>query len=201
MHFRHLARENSVRGHFEVTWLEKTRIGVTSRSLDSRKLGSKSLRGRGNSRKLGSLSQSTKPINSHFLSFPAHLCPFHAWIVCQLQCSTLKPSNLHAHFQSISSQATSPSMFIFESCVNSMYVSLLLGWPLFVNACACLFQPYNLFQYIICFLSLSSSCYPSLINGHVPSALDLTHLRHFAVSLWAFTCPSDAWAVFVYAWF
>jgi hypothetical protein len=29
----HLARENSVRGHFEVAWLKKTRLEVTSRSL------------------------------------------------------------------------------------------------------------------------------------------------------------------------
>jgi len=40
----HLARENSARGHFGVTWLKKTRLGVTSRSLGSGKLGSKSLR-------------------------------------------------------------------------------------------------------------------------------------------------------------
>ena len=54
--FRHLARETSARGHFEVTWPEKPRLGVTSRSLGSRKLGSKSLRGRENSRKLASKS-------------------------------------------------------------------------------------------------------------------------------------------------
>ena len=46
----HLARENSARGHFEATWLEKprlgvVRLGVTSRPLGSRKLGSGSLRG------------------------------------------------------------------------------------------------------------------------------------------------------------
>ena len=41
----HLARENSVRVHFDATWLEKTRLRVTSRPHDSRKLGSGSLRG------------------------------------------------------------------------------------------------------------------------------------------------------------
>ena len=41
----HLARENSARGHFEATWLEKTRPGVTSRPLGTRKLDSGSLRG------------------------------------------------------------------------------------------------------------------------------------------------------------
>ena len=38
VHFRHLARETSVPGHFEATWLEKTRLGVTSRPFGSRKL-------------------------------------------------------------------------------------------------------------------------------------------------------------------
>ena len=40
----------------EATWLERTRLEVTSRPLGSRKLGSKSLRGRDNSRKLGAES-------------------------------------------------------------------------------------------------------------------------------------------------
>ena len=40
-----MARENSARGHFEATWLEKTRLGVTSRPLGARKFGSGSLRG------------------------------------------------------------------------------------------------------------------------------------------------------------
>ena len=46
----HLSRENSVRGHF----------GVTSGSLGSRNLGSKSLRGRENLRKLGSKSSQSR---------------------------------------------------------------------------------------------------------------------------------------------
>jgi hypothetical protein len=43
VHFRHLPRETSARGHFEATWLEKTWLGVTSRPPGSRKLGSGSL--------------------------------------------------------------------------------------------------------------------------------------------------------------
>ena len=48
--FRHLARETSARGHFKALWLEKARLGVTSRPPGSRKLcsgslGSGSLRG------------------------------------------------------------------------------------------------------------------------------------------------------------
>ena len=39
-----LSRENSARGHSEATWLEKTQLGVTSRPLGVRKLGSGSLR-------------------------------------------------------------------------------------------------------------------------------------------------------------
>ena len=40
-----MAQENSARNHFEVTWLKKARLEVTSRSAGSRKLGSKLLRG------------------------------------------------------------------------------------------------------------------------------------------------------------
>ena len=40
----HLAQENSARSHFEVAWPGKTRPEVTSKSLGSRKLGSRSLR-------------------------------------------------------------------------------------------------------------------------------------------------------------
>ena len=41
----HLAREKSARVYFDATWLEKTRLRVTSRPHGSRKLGSGSLRG------------------------------------------------------------------------------------------------------------------------------------------------------------
>ena len=40
VHFRHFARETSVRGLFEATWLEEARLGATSRPPGSRKLGS-----------------------------------------------------------------------------------------------------------------------------------------------------------------
>ena len=40
----HLAQENSARSHFEVAWPGKPQPEVTSESLGSRKLGSKSLR-------------------------------------------------------------------------------------------------------------------------------------------------------------
>ena len=40
----HVARESSARSHFQVTWLKKARLEVTSRSLGSR-ISSKILRG------------------------------------------------------------------------------------------------------------------------------------------------------------
>ena len=42
----HLAQENSARSHFEVTWVRTPWLEETSKSLDSGKLGSTSLRGR-----------------------------------------------------------------------------------------------------------------------------------------------------------
>ena len=55
--FRSLSNlENTAQVYFFDAWLEKTKFGVTSRSLGSRKLGSTSLRGRENCRKLNSKS-------------------------------------------------------------------------------------------------------------------------------------------------
>ena len=59
----HLARENSARGDFGVTWLKKTGLQVTSRSLGSGKLGSKSLR-RHMSRKVTSKSLGSRRLES-----------------------------------------------------------------------------------------------------------------------------------------